>query len=845
MAIIKLDGGYNALPISYKRGNPIPLDTTAVWYDEAELRAYAASGVTAYVGQVLSLVSEVKNDEGEVTGHTSTAYIIADTNGTLEPIGTAPVGDETSVVVAEDGTVSLKGIDGLVFERDVIGEDGQPTGAKEEVKYQPLMTKNGLVWIEPSKTTVEGLATLIGDLTDRVDALEEVVGDAEGGLVKGLADEIKRADDAEKVLAASIKAITDDYVKANDIAGFETKENVKKVADDLAAYKTSNDAELAKKATIDALNELKGRVDAFLTGDGATDALDSLQELIEYINSHDDLELSYILGDIAGLEAEVSEIGAAIGELRNTDDQHETEMARLDEAINYAYQVLGLAEEGSVSVDTIQEQIAAAKQAAITEAVGTAAADATEKANQALADAKADAKQYATKDYVGTIPSDYSAQKDVISYINKKAEETLAAAQGGSSETAASVKQQLDNYKSENLAKFEKLEGIEAGAEVNKIISVDAKTGNTLLGTSEIVTADRKVTIDDSKIAKAIEDAKLAGTNAQNAAEAAQNKANSNESAIGALDGRMGTAEGKINDNIAAIAAHATEYSELKGVVEGHGTAIGNKADTTTVNALTDIVNGHTTSIANLDTNKANAADVYTKAQVYTKAEIGTIADNKTLVDMINEAKQAAITAATYNDSEVRTLIGNNATAITDITKDGGAIAVAVKAEADRAKGIEAGLEGRLAEVETFFAAVETPDATIDTLAEIVKYIESDKSGAAELTASVKKNADDITALTGRVAANETAISTTLPAAIGQALTDAKKYTDDKFAEIVLADIVATEVEGVVTKTAKAGLIAPEVDKFEVDDGKVTKISTDLLAQGSMTLVLNGGNAKG
>ena len=54
--------------------------------------------------------------------------------------------------------------------------------------------------------------------------------------------------------------------------------------------------------------------------------------------------------------------------------------------------------------------------------------------------------------YVGTIPTDekYADVKNVISYVNKKAEETLAAAQGGSSETAASVKQQLDNYKSEN-----------------------------------------------------------------------------------------------------------------------------------------------------------------------------------------------------------------------------------------------------------------------------------------------------------------------------------------------------------------------------------------------------------
>lgn len=844
MAIIKLDGGYNALPISYKRGNPIPLDTTAVWYDEAELRAYAASGVTAYVGQVLSLVSDVKNDEGAVIGHTSTAYIIADTNGTLEPIGTAPIGDETSIAVAEDGTVSLKGIDELVFEREVTGEDGQTT--TEEVKYQPLMTKNGLVWIEPSKTTVEGLALLIGDLTDRVDALEEVVGDAEGGLVKGLADEIKRAGDAEKALAASIQAIVDDYIKADDIKDFETKENVKKVADDLATYKTEVATELDKKATVDALNALKDRVDAFLTGDGASDALDSLQELIEYINTHDDYELASILVTLSELETAIAE---------HTSDLSNHGM-RIEELESTSYQLSVLTgllpeSENSQSFYTLPEQIADAKTAAISDAEGkiataleTAAADATAKAEQALADAKADAKQYATKDYVGTIPSDYSAQKDVISYINKKAEETLAAAQGGSSETAASVKQQLDNYKSENLAKFEKLEGIEPGAEVNVIESVVAKDGNTILGTSEIVTAGKTVTIDDSKIVAAIANAKLAGTNAQNAAEAAQNKANSNESAIGALDGRMGTAEGQINDNIAAIAAHAFEYAELKGVVEGHGTAIGNKADTSVVTALTEIVNGHTASIQTLGTQKANAADVYNKEQVYTKAEIGKIADNKTLVDMIDDAKKAAITAATYNDSEVRTLIGNNATAIADITKDGGAIAVAVKAEADRAKGIEAGLEGRLADVETFFAAVDKTEDVIDTLTEIVSYIESDKSGAAELTASVNKNTGDITALTARVAANETAIGTTLPAAIGQALVDAKKYTDDKFAEIVLADIVATEVEGVVTKTAKAGLIAPEVDKFEVDDGKVTKISTDLLAQGSMTLVLNGGNAK-
>lgn len=70
--------------------------------------------------------------------------------------------------------------------------------------------------------------------------IAEVAGD--------LADEIARADAAEKKNAANIKAIADDYVTSADIANFETKANVKKVADDLSAYKTSNNEEVGKKA---------------------------------------------------------------------------------------------------------------------------------------------------------------------------------------------------------------------------------------------------------------------------------------------------------------------------------------------------------------------------------------------------------------------------------------------------------------------------------------------------------------------------------------------------------------------------------------------------------------------
>lgn len=83
MATIKKDGGYNALPISYKRGNPIPLDKSAVWYNKAEMEEYAVSNPTAYVGQVLSYVNETDN-KVEV-------YVIANEAGDLELLNLAEI----------------------------------------------------------------------------------------------------------------------------------------------------------------------------------------------------------------------------------------------------------------------------------------------------------------------------------------------------------------------------------------------------------------------------------------------------------------------------------------------------------------------------------------------------------------------------------------------------------------------------------------------------------------------------------------------------------------------------------------------------------------------------------
>ena len=60
--------------------------------------------------------------------------------------------------------------------------------------------------------------------------------------------------------------------------------------------------------------------------------------------------------------------------------------------------------------------------------------------------------------YVGTIPATdaYADITNIVAFIQKRAEEVLAAAQGGSSETAASVKAALEAYKALNDPKVTK-----------------------------------------------------------------------------------------------------------------------------------------------------------------------------------------------------------------------------------------------------------------------------------------------------------------------------------------------------------------------------------------------------
>lgn len=189
MASIKTDVGYTALPVNLKRGNPIPLDTTAVWYDYEALETYAQSGATAYVGQIVSYVDQTNN--------TTSVYVITDTSGTLTPVGAGEDASATNVdnnTIALDGEgflslrdygtvyyryVEAEGVEGSEnykaahYERQEVDEEHPwKQGLTPQVVIDPEDDENFILgWYEPNPTTLEGINTQLTAINNELDTL--------------------------------------------------------------------------------------------------------------------------------------------------------------------------------------------------------------------------------------------------------------------------------------------------------------------------------------------------------------------------------------------------------------------------------------------------------------------------------------------------------------------------------------------------------------------------------------------------------------------------------------------------------------------------------------------------
>lgn len=798
----KAKGSLWDVAVSIKRGNPLPLDADSIFESYAALETYAAD-VLAYPGQLVAVVNA-----------DSTEIYYLDQNLAIQPVGIIPTGDSKSIEVTADGAISLLGAAGAANGTlPMIGEDGKLTwktlediGAgdgNDNTTYEiTALEKNGEAYGIKVQVIENGIASgdaieipfdvyTKSEVNDFVDTIEGRLEVLEGKEDKDTTYSVKNGEKILKLEGTEFSTVASlKYVAATETA---------------AAKIQLLGIDEAVVSEIDATPFIKDGMLEDVAYDADTNTI-TFTWNTESGSKTDSVVLSDIIEPYTaghGLELSGNEFAVKV------DPSSET------------YLTVG---ENGLKISGIADEIDGA--------ISTAAEDATEKAAQALADAKADAATlYATKEYVGTIPDSYT-ETNVISYINKKAEETLAAAQGGSSETAASVKQQLDNYKSENDTKVnanttaiadisDKLDTIAENADVNVIESV--KVNGVALSVAEdksvdvtvptalnqlegYTTLDERITSAKTQADKGVEEAGKANAAAATNAE----EIGKHENRLGLLESTKTDHESRISGLADALDTHTAQYDALKETVDNHTTAIAKKAEQTALDTVSAKVTVNETAIQTINETtipgvltevgkKANSADVYTKA------EIGTIAEGKTIVSMIADAQ----TAATYDDTEVRTLIND---------------------EIDRATEAEGQLASRIAKAEAFLneANLDAEDGSnnvIDTLKEIQEYIVKDETGASGMLASIQANTAAIETIN-----NET----------NGILAQAKTYTNDQIDALPTSGPIAGALLGLVKSSEEDNKIKVEADGTM----SLNRVSTDKLyiPEGS-ELVLNGGSA--
>lgn len=275
MAVIRQDFNVMYLPAAIQRNNPIPLDSTAVWYDYDLMAAYAANDPTAYVGQILSLVVD----------NVANAYIITNLAGDLEKVGSAVVADNKTIVL-DNGAVAFKDFGKRYYKYNAETEEYTLQEVDENHPWiaglEPKVTSEAgqlvLGWFEPNSTTLEGVNSSLSTLQTSVSDLQ--------GTVESLGIQVSLNDKAlenvytkEETLAEIAKAGHLMYKKVNSL-------------DDVQADIDNEEANVSK--TIYLVPVLEGLVndlyDEYMVIDGKIERLGSWEVNLDNYATKDDLE---------------------------------------------------------------------------------------------------------------------------------------------------------------------------------------------------------------------------------------------------------------------------------------------------------------------------------------------------------------------------------------------------------------------------------------------------------------------------------------------------------------------------------------------------------------------------
>ena len=210
--------------VAFNRSNPLPLDKWSVFETMDDAVAYASSNAVAYPGQIIAVH---ENDS-------MSAYVLEETvveevaSLTLKPIGTIPVGDDSSISIV-NGKIAIKGF------------------ADAETNSQLVKNAQGeLAWIKPNTDTVDGLTTAVTDLQETVGTLVTDVEQA-GTKIGELETTVGEHDEAISNLNTSVGEISTELAKKANADDVLTKNETEIAIDTKIAQAITSVEHLKRK----------------------------------------------------------------------------------------------------------------------------------------------------------------------------------------------------------------------------------------------------------------------------------------------------------------------------------------------------------------------------------------------------------------------------------------------------------------------------------------------------------------------------------------------------------------------------------------------------------------------